>query len=242
VNVPNQVICFTQKHFEVSFSIAATKQMTIGCNHHFDQAWRCPVFAQQAAKDRLGPCTVAVGITHLRIPEGDSIFDDSRSLLNRGTLAYFPCSHSSCFDTNTEPAYLKLQTVGTILLREGDHSSARRKHRVIASLNVPYIEATYEITCRLLDCEWNSFEPLRKAILKLSTKPQQTGTLSVTEVLPSTIRTIERELEKAKEILKKIAPRHLIRTARVQFSVNSQPETQEMGEREQLFTYVVLPN
>jgi hypothetical protein len=208
-----------------------------------DESWTFTPFfrtAEETRNDVGEPCTVAVGITHLRIPDGDSLLDDSRALFNRGTLAYFPCSHSSNFDANADPAFLEFQKVGAILLRAGDRPYDRRTQNVIASFNVPYIEATYEINCRKLAGVWNSFETLRKEIAKLSSKLQHSDISNVTEVPPSTMRTIEREIENAKDILREIAPRHLIRTASVTLGVNSQFGYHEMDACEQKVGYVTL--
>jgi len=44
---------FAQERFERRLAITATKQVTVGRDHQFDQPWRGPVGSENAAKDRL---------------------------------------------------------------------------------------------------------------------------------------------------------------------------------------------
>jgi len=53
VDVSDQVFRCTQKCFERCVAIAATENVAVRGNDHFDQSGRGPVFSEQASKDRL---------------------------------------------------------------------------------------------------------------------------------------------------------------------------------------------
>jgi hypothetical protein len=197
-----------------------------------EESWTPTPFFRTAEETRndLGqPCTVAVGITHLRIPEGDNVIDDVQPLLDRGSLAYFPCSYSSSSYAKNELASPEFQKIGSMLLSAADLPVEDGKTTVIAVFNVPYIETTCEIACRKLAAAWDSFRTLRMEIAELSGMLQDCDESIVGGVSASNIRGIERELANAKDILKEIAPGHLIRTASVTLEVGSQLETKSVN-------------
>lgn len=53
MDVPNEIIHFTQQRFELSCVTASTKQVTVRSDDLFDQTRRGPIFSQQASEDRL---------------------------------------------------------------------------------------------------------------------------------------------------------------------------------------------
>ena len=175
-----------------------------------DEPWtQTPFFrtSKQLKNDVGEQCSLAVGITHLRVPEDDKLLEDSRPLLVRGNLAYFPFLQTSSFITKPEQMCSRVRSIGGTLTTDVEWIPSHCKRVPIARLSIPFIAgAPYDKICQSLASEWNAFTALRGEI-ELMTVGIQSMTdpcVDLERIWAPRRVAVEEELRKAHETLRKI--------------------------------------
>ena len=170
------------------------------------ETWtRTPFFrSSHRLKNDCGEeCSLAVGITHLRIPSDDFLLEESSELLIKGKLAYFPFLQAA-IGSNPKRSCFRASLIGSMLVATVDWDTSPSECEPLVRFRVPYVAAVpYEAACRNLAQHWSAFDSLRERVKGLLNELEVGSEDASFSVSKGTVDDLEAELNQAEERLRR---------------------------------------